>query len=187
MKRMDVIKSVLRSAKPRDIIVSTYSPTCHELFHAGDRETTFYMRDSMGLPTSVGLGLALSQPSRRIVVLDGDGGLLMNLGSLATIATQSPRNLTIVILDNEAYSNTGGQPTATAHRTSLEQIARGAGIERSSTVRTEREFERAFERGLRSDGPICVVAKISKERADVPLMTLEHIDNKYRFLHALGR
>jgi sulfopyruvate decarboxylase subunit beta len=186
MKRMEVIQTVLKHTRPNDAIISTYSPTCHELFFAGDRETTFYIRDSMGMPTSVGLGLALSQPQRKVVVLDGDGALLMNLGSLATIATVAPKNLIIVLLDNEAYSNTGGQPTATGKRTDLEAVAKGAGIPNSSTARTKSEFDSSFHRSVRSEGPVFLVAKISLEHADVPLMTLQHIENKYRFLHALA-
>ncbi len=183
MKRVEVLRALVAELKDEDIVISCYSPTCHELFSVKDRDLNFYVRDSMGMPTSLGLGLALALPSRRVVVLEGDGGLLMNLGSLATIAGQKPSNLSVVVLDNECYENTGGQPTATAGPTDFEKVARGAGFSRAETVRTTPRFVKAFRAASR--GPAIIISKIEKGKADVPPISLQHIENKYRFARAL--
>jgi len=134
MKRIEALRSLVSQLENEDVVVSCYSPTCHELYAIGDRQRNFYVRDSMGLPTSVGLGLAIALPEHRVTVLEGDGGLLMNLGSLATISNESPSNLLVIVLDNGCYENTGGQPTATSKRTDLERVAKCAGIEKAFTV-----------------------------------------------------
>ena len=119
MKRYSFSKILVEHVQD-ELIVSTVAPTNHELFSVKDLPTSFYMRHSLGMASSIGLGLALARPDRKVIVLEGDGGILMNLGSLATIATQHPKNLILFILDNRCYENTGCQPTATAYRTHLD-------------------------------------------------------------------
>jgi sulfopyruvate decarboxylase subunit beta len=183
MKRIEVLRRLVSELRDRDIVVSCYSPTCHELYATKDRETNFYVRDSMGLPTSIGLGLALALPERKVIVLEGDGGLLMNLGSLATISNESPPNLLLIVLDNGCYENTGGQPTATAKQTDLEKIAKGAGIQKAFTIKSTGNLTKILKQN--GPGPVFVVAKIERGRADVPPIPLQHIENKYRFVRAL--
>jgi phosphonopyruvate decarboxylase len=100
-------------------IIASLGHPAYDLFAAGDRPANFYTWGSMGLASSIGLGLAMAQPRRRVVVLDGDGSLLMNLGSLATIGWTRPVNLILVVWDNQSYATTGGQDTATAHGADL--------------------------------------------------------------------
>ena len=114
----------------------------------------------MGKASSLGLGIALGRPDRSVWVFDGDGSLLMNLGSLATIATAAPANLAVIVWDNGAYQITGGQPAATARGTDLVTVARGAGIASSRWVTDEEAFAAAIEHALRTDGPHFIAARV---------------------------
>jgi thiamine pyrophosphate-dependent acetolactate synthase large subunit-like protein len=139
----------------------------------------------MGQCSSIGLGLALARPDVRVICLDGDGSLLMNLGSLCTIATEAPPNYALVVWDNEVHMTTGGQPTATAHRTDLAGIARGAGIERVLEPRDRAALERSYDRILGEDGPFFVNVKVEKGRAEGTL-DRDAIAYKLRFMRALA-
>jgi thiamine pyrophosphate-dependent acetolactate synthase large subunit-like protein len=132
----------------------------------GDRPLNCYTFGAMGQCSSVALGLALARPDVRVICLDGDGSLLMNLGSLCTIATVAPRNYALLIWDNEVHMTTGGQPTATAHRSSLAGLARGAGIDKVLEPRDEAELGQAYDRILREDGPFVVPVKVEKGRGE---------------------
>jgi thiamine pyrophosphate-dependent acetolactate synthase large subunit-like protein len=118
-----------------------------------------------------------------VFVLDGDGSLLMNLGSLATIGLLQPKNLVLVVMDNEEYATTGGQPTPTAHGADLDAAARAMGIAATATVRSEDDLRRAgAERG---DGPMFIVAKV-KESAPTAKPPLDCVFIKHRFMLAIG-
>ena len=127
MTSLEAIGHVVRAAGDAPIVASLGYPA-YDLFAAGDRPANFYTWGSMGLASSIGLGLALAQPGLRVHVLDGDGSLLMNLGSLATIGWKRPANFVLIVLDNERYATTGGQDTATAHGADLEAAARAMGF-----------------------------------------------------------
>src|SRR6476660_6306895 len=142
MNRLEATRVVVDHAGEGAIIASLGHPA-YDLFAVGDRPRNFYTWGSMGLASSVGLGLALARPDVRVYVLDGDGSLLMNLGSLATIGLLHPRNLVLVVMDNEEYATTGGQLTPTAHGADLAAAARAMGIVASVTVRSEDELTRA--------------------------------------------
>ena len=135
MNRLDATRIVVRHAADAAIVASLGHPA-YDLFAAGDRARNFYTWGSMGVASSIGLGLALAQPDERVIVLDGDGSLLMNLGSLATIGVVGPPNLAVIVMDNEEYATTGGQPTATRAGADLAAAARAMGIEDAVTVRT---------------------------------------------------
>src|SRR3954447_6663591 len=128
-----------------------------DLFAAGDRPRNFYMFGSMGLASSLGLGYALVRPDERVIVLEGEGSVLMNLGSLATIARMRPRGYLLVIMDNGTYALTGSQRTAAAEVTDMATIARGAGISHVQTPQTAEAFEQAVVAALGSDGPAVIV------------------------------
>jgi thiamine pyrophosphate-dependent acetolactate synthase large subunit-like protein len=112
------------------------------------------------------LGIALARPDVRVIALDGDGSLLMNLGSLCTIAATAPPNYALVVWDNEVHQTTGGQPTATASGSDLAAIARGAGVEKAMAVRAEDELERAYDRILSEPGPFVVSVKVAKGKSE---------------------
>jgi thiamine pyrophosphate-dependent acetolactate synthase large subunit-like protein len=149
-----------------EVVVSNLGQATLDLQRLGDRPLNCYTFGAMGQCSSVALGIALARPDARVVCLDGDGSLLMNLGSLCTIATVAPRNLALVVWDNEVHMTTGGQPTATAFRSSLAAIARGAGIQQVLEPRDEAELGQAYDRILSGDGPFVVPVKVDKGRGE---------------------
>lgn len=169
----------------REVVVSNLGQASLDLQQIADRPLNCYTFGAMGQCSSVGLGIALARPDMRVICLDGDGSLLMNLGSLCTIASQAPRNYALVIWDNEVHQTTGGQPTATASRSSLAALARGAGIDKSIDVRTEEELRRAWDRVLGEDGPLVVSVKVMKGRAEGRL-DRDVVGHARRFAQALA-
>jgi phosphonopyruvate decarboxylase len=181
---IDTIHQLVGAARDEPIVASLGYPA-YDLFAAGDRPANFYTWGSMGLASSIGLGLALARPERRVFVLDGDGALLMNLGSLATIGWTRPDNLVLVVLDNERYSTTGGQETATAHGTDLEAVARATGIAATATVRTIGALTDVLARASIEPGPWMIVAKVG-EPAPTAKPPLDCVFIKQRFMAAVG-
>jgi thiamine pyrophosphate-dependent acetolactate synthase large subunit-like protein len=180
--RLEATRLIVDRAGDVAIIASLGHPA-YDLFAAGDRPQNFYTWGSMGMASSIGLGLALARPDVRVFVLDGDGSLLMNLGSLATIGMLQPSNLVLVVMDNEEYATTGGQPTPTALGADLEAAARAMGITASTTVRNEEALQRAL--GVWAEGPRCIVAKV-RESAPTVKPPLDYVAIKERFMSALG-
>jgi thiamine pyrophosphate-dependent acetolactate synthase large subunit-like protein len=144
----------------QEAVVAGIGNANFDLYAAGHRPQNFYMLGSMGLACPIALGVALAQPDRGVIALEGDGSLLMSLGCLATIATVKPRNLTLIIWDNGIYQITGKQVTATSHSTDIVAVARGAGIPNSEWVRDEAHFEALMSRDLKAGGPTLLVARI---------------------------
>ena len=161
MTRLEATRQIA-TAFAGDPIVASLGHPAYDLFATGDRDTYFYTWGSMGLASSIGLGLAMAQPARRIVVLDGDGSLLMNLGSLATIGWVRPANLVVVVVDNRLYGTTGGQESATAHGADLDAAGRAMGIAQTVTVTTPAELETAVVRVRAEQGPWVVVVKVDE-------------------------
>jgi len=177
--------SLLAERLTREVIVSNLGQASLDLQQIADRPLNCYTFGAMGQCSSVALGIALTRPDVRVICLDGDGSLLMNLGSLCTIANQSPRNYALVIWDNEVHQTTGGQPTATAARSSLTAIARGAGVDKAIEVRTEEELRQAYDRVLSEEGPLVVCVKVQKGRADGRL-DRDVVGHARRFARALA-
>ena len=184
MTSLEAIEVVVKSAGDEPIVASLGHPA-YDLFAAGDRPANFYTWGSMGLASSIGLGLAVVKPERRVFVIDGDGSLLMNLGSLATIGWQQPANLVVVVLDNAIYATTGGQDTATAHGTNLEGVARASGIAVSITVSTVEALAAALDSKDPAAGPSVIVARLvgSTPTTKPPL---DCVFIKQRFMAAIG-
>ncbi|OPY17727.1 MAG: Sulfopyruvate decarboxylase subunit beta [Methanomethylovorans sp. PtaU1.Bin073] len=129
MIRLDAIKVIADKAKKDgSLLISNIGIPSKELYCLCDTQRNFYMLGSMGLASSIGLGLSLAQPQRHVITMEGDGSMLMNLGSLATIASQHPENYLLIIIDNGTYGSTGDEPTATSLYTDLAAMAKGAGI-----------------------------------------------------------
>jgi thiamine pyrophosphate-dependent acetolactate synthase large subunit-like protein len=184
MNRREAIQQILRGLTDEPVVASLGHPA-YDLYAAGDRPENFYTWGSMGVASSVGLGLAMACATRRVVVLDGDGSLLMNLGSLATIAWRRPPNLIVIVLDNEAYGTTGGQATATSVCADLEAAARALGIRAAATARSLEELESTLAESLRVAGPWVIVAKVA-ESAPSAKPPLDCVFIKQRFMAALG-
>jgi thiamine pyrophosphate-dependent acetolactate synthase large subunit-like protein len=184
MNRIQATGCVSKMLTNEPVIVSLGHPA-YDLFAAGDRPLNFYTWGSMGLATSIALGLALQCPGRRIVALDGDGSLLMNLGSLATIGACAPPNLFILVMDNGEHGTTGGQQTATHGSADLEGAARALGIRQTRTVRDEAALEAVLRESSACPGPWLVVAKVG-ESAPTVKPPLDCVFIKQRFMTALG-
>ena len=160
MSRTELTRRLVALLDAEEAVVGGIGYTNFDLWAAGHRPQNFYMLGSMGLACPIALGVALAQPGRHVFALEGDGSLLMQLGALATIATQGPKNLTIIVMDNGAYQITGGQPTATAHGTDLVEIARAAGIANAAWAADEADFERLVQLARRGTGPSLIGARI---------------------------
>jgi len=184
MTRLEATRQIAAAFKGDPIVASLGHPA-YDLFATGDRDTYFYTWGSMGLASSIGLGLAMAQPERRIVVLDGDGSLLMNLGSLATIGWVRPSNLIVVVVDNRLYGTTGGQESATAHGADLDAAARAMGISRTATVTTTGELEKVAMRIRTEQGPWVVVVRVD-ESAPTVKPPQDCVFIKQRFMAAIG-
>jgi thiamine pyrophosphate-dependent acetolactate synthase large subunit-like protein len=182
MTRLEATRAICDVAGDAAIVASLGHPA-YDLFAAADRPRNFYTWGSMGLASSIGLGLALARPDVRVFVLDGDGSLLMNLGSLATIGLLRPSNLVVIVMDNQEYATTGGQATPTAHGADLEAAARAMRVD-ATTVRTIEELTIAVARPA-TDGSRLVVAKVAES---VPAVKppLDCVFLKHRFMDALG-
>jgi thiamine pyrophosphate-dependent acetolactate synthase large subunit-like protein len=138
---------------------------------------------TLGLCSSIGLGLAIAVPRRKVFVFDGDGALWMNLGSLATIALHQPKNLIHICWDNREYESSGGEPTVSrAGRINFGELARAAGIQSSRSAETLQELAEAVRHALDHDGPHFIWARIEPGRAEVPPLPYDELENKYRFI-----
>jgi thiamine pyrophosphate-dependent acetolactate synthase large subunit-like protein len=130
---------------------------CRESFSIKDREENFYMIGSMGLASSIGLGVALCKPDRKVIVLDGD--VLMSMGTLAMISAEAPNNLVHVVIDNEVYESTGKQRSI-SNTVPLEQVAKSAGYRQAVQIDKKEEIKPAFEKLLNSEGPVFLLIKV---------------------------
>jgi phosphonopyruvate decarboxylase len=176
---------VLRERLRDEPVVASLGTPAFLLNTAGDRPLNFYMWAAMGMASSVGLGLAIARPDRRVVILDGDGSALMNLGGMATVGWRAPRNLLWLVLENGVFLETGGQPIATANGVDLVQIARGAGFGRAAAVDNPADLAAQVESGLAEAGPTLIVARVGRDASrDLPI--LDPIQVKHRFMEALG-
>ncbi|MBM4287412.1 MAG: phosphonopyruvate decarboxylase [Deltaproteobacteria bacterium] len=182
LARQEAIGIILGALSGGEAVVSTTGKISRELYTTSDREGNFYMVGSMGCASAIGLGLALAQPERPVVVLDGDGACLMKLGNLATIGHHRPRNFIHVVLDNEAYDSTGGQATTSAS-ISLASVAQAAGYSTSQEVRDPQALAGQLRQALAQPGPHFIVAKVAPgAAADLQRPHLTPPEIKERFM-----
>ena len=187
--RYDLIKTILNKSDNAPI-VSNLGPTSDELWKATNdlelhpRNRNFYTYGSMGLCSSISLGIAINT-SETVISIDGDGSLLMNLGTLSTIGRISPVNLIIIVCDNEMWAQTGYQPTATAFNTELEHVAKSCGFKNTFKCTNIDEFKNTFTKSLKLNGPTMIVAK-TKETGTFPEITpVEPEFTTYRFKNSM--
>jgi sulfopyruvate decarboxylase subunit beta len=181
MERASCIKMLYPELEDR-LVVTIMGACAQELYDLGHRENFFYLQHAMGLASSIGLGLALHRPEERVVVLDGDGSVLMNMGGLATLARYRPKNLLHVIFDNGSLLSTGGFDSHTTQGiTDLAVIARGAGIEHVDSVDSEMAFGEAAVEALERDDLSVIVAKVKAVGPDNYGMDLALPENAFRF------
>ena len=163
LNRTALTRRLVQRLTHEEAVVAGLGNTNFDLIAAGHRPQNFYMLGSMGLACPIALGVALAQPNRGVIALEGDGSILMALGCLTTIANVKPRNLTVIIWDNGIYQITGKQATATAGVTDIVAVARGAGIAHSEWVRDEAHFDALLDRRFEDGGPRLLAAKIDDQ------------------------
>ena len=182
MIRKTAIAIALEHIEFDDRIISANGFISRDLFSISDTRPAFYMIGSMGLASSIGLGIALKDPGRKVFVFDGDGNILMNLGSLTTVGSLKPKNLIHVVFDNSVHESTGSQPTNT-NFVSIEKIAKACNYNHTFTARTENNFEKILRKIKKLKGPIMIVVKIQqtndKKSARV---NYEPVEMKERFM-----
>ena len=180
MLRLDCLRSVYPELE-NCLVVTIMGAVAAELHSLGHRPNFFYLQHAMGLASSTGLGLALCLPERTVIVFDGDGSLLMNLGSLSTMARYRPRNLVHVVFDNESLLSVGGFPTATRTGTDLQAIARAAGIPQSLTVRGVDDFKTAVTDAIHGSELTTIVAKVEAVGPSGYVTDLSLLENRFQF------
>jgi sulfopyruvate decarboxylase subunit beta len=185
MRRYDCLRAIAPHFGD-ELVVTNLGAVRHEWQALRPHHGNYHLQN-LGLTSSMALGLALALPHRKVVAFDGDGSLLLNLGSLATIANQHPRNLIHVVFDNECYESSRGAPTATAGRADLAAVAAGCGFVNVITTKTLPEFEQGFLRALRSNDLHFILAKIEAGAADVPAAALDSQENKYLFVRYIEK
>jgi len=184
LERRKVVAGILKSRGDALVVPGLGSATW-DAAAAGDHPLNFYTWGGMGGAAMIGLGLALAQPRRRVLVITGDGEMLMGLGSLATIAVQQPRNLAVIVIDNERYGETGMQSTHTRHGVDLAGMARAAGFRETATIRTAAQLKTWIPRLHRQPGPIFATIKVSADRPPIVLPLRDGTAIKDRFRGAL--
>jgi sulfopyruvate decarboxylase subunit beta len=184
MLRIDAMKAVYAELE-QCVVVTIMGAVAAELQSLGHRPNFFYLQHAMGLASSMGLGIALSRPELKVVVFDGDGSLLMNLGSLTTLARYRPKNLVHVVFDNESLLSVGGFPTATSTGSDLSAIAAAAGVPRTSTVRDLDSFVAAFKEALAANELTTLVAKVEAKGPPVFVTDLPMLENRFQFARYL--
>lgn len=180
--RREAVGLIMEILTAQAAVVATTGKISRELYASGDRENNFYMVGSMGCASALGLGLALAQPQRRVVIIDGDGACLMKLGNLATIGHYRPRNLIHLVLDNESYDSTGGQATASSTMP-LEAVAREAGYASTRRVVAAQDLKEYLPQALAQPGPHFILIKVaSGALSDLGRPRLTPIQVKERFM-----
>lgn len=175
MERIEAIKKIIESLDDELVICNIGFPS-RELYHIKDSPTHFYMLGSMGMASSIGLGLALST-KRKVVVFDGDGSVLMNMGTLVTIFSQNPENMILVVFDNQCYGSTGSQCTYTT-KIDLHEVAKSVGFKNTFVFEEKIDFKQV----LNANGPVFVHMKVKPGNADVPVIDMEPEEIKERFI-----
>lgn len=180
MQRLECLRAIYDRLE-KCLVVTIMGAVACELQSLGHKPNFFYLQHAMGLGSSTGLGLALCLPQQKVVVFDGDGSILMNLGGYTTLARYRPKNLVHVVFDNESLLSVGGFPTATSTGSDLEGVARASGIVRTGTVRTLEEFTHAFHDALRANDLTSIVAKVEAVGPKGYVTELALLENRFQF------
>jgi sulfopyruvate decarboxylase subunit beta len=175
--------ALLELLTDQPLIVCNGFPS-REVFKLKDRPANFYMIGSMGVAAAIGLGVALAKPTKTVVVFDGDGNVLMGMGTLATVGALKPKNFIHVVFDNEVYGSTGNQPTV-SRIVPLDQVAKAAGYRNVERVREREDLVYEFKDMLRLEGPSFLLVKVTEQVEDVDRVMLEPPEMTRRFMSAI--
>ena len=181
--RARAIEAVLGLLTDQPVIICNGFPS-REAFKLADRPTHFYMIGSMGVAPAIGLGVALAKPNKKVIVLDGDGNVLMSMGTLATVGALKPKNFIHVVLDNEVYGSTGNQPTL-SRVVRLDQVAKAAVYVHVERVREREDLVYELKDMLGKEGPSFLLVKVTEQAEDVDRVPLEPVEITNRFKKAI--
>ena len=184
MLREDALKTIYPELEER-IVVTIMGAVAAELYTLGHRHNFFYLEHAMGLASSMGLGIALVMPEHKVIVLDGDGSLLMNLGTLSTMARYKPGNLVHIVFDNESLLSVGGFPTATSTGTDLAGIARASGVPCVMEANTPESLKAALTEALSGNTLTTIVSKVETIGPKTFHMDLPLLENRFQFKRSL--
>ncbi len=184
MLRADALQAIYPELEQR-IVVTIMGAVAAELYMLGHRHNFFYLEHSMGLASSMGLGIALAMPEHKVIVLDGDGSLLMNLGTLSTMARYKPGNLLHIVFDNESLLSVGGFPTATSTGTDLAGIARASGIPSVTEAHTPDSLKASVTQALTGNTLTTIIAKVEAIGPKSFHMDLPLLENRFQFKRCL--
>lgn len=184
MLRADALQAIYPELEER-IVVTIMGAVAVELFTLGHRHNFFYLEHAMGLASSMGLGIALAMPEQKVIVIDGDGSLLMNLGTLSTMARYQPPNLLHIVFDNESLLSVGGFPTATSTGTDLAGIAHSSGIPCVMEAHTPEALKDAVEDALASNTLTTIISKVEAIGPKSFIMDLPLLENRFQFKRSL--
>ena len=184
LNRRELVKALLQQRGDTLVVCGLGAP-CWDTAAAGDHPLNFYAWGGMGGAAMIGLGIALAQPKRRVLVITGDGEMLMGLGSLATIAVQQPDNLGVIVMDNERYGETGMQDTHTRHGVDLAGMAQAAGFRSAETIYSKTELADWLARFDKVPGPFFATIKVTTKEAPMILPMRDGTALKHRFREAL--
>ena len=184
LNRRDVVSRIVRD-RGDVLIITGLGSTTWDATAAGDHPNNFYLWGGMGGAAVTGLGLARAQPGRRVIVLTGDGEMLMGIGSLATIGVAAPPNLAICVIDNQRYGETGMQETHTGHGVDLAAMAAGAGFAHTETVWTKKDVESAIPNLYETEGPVFVDIKVNTDYVPMVLPMRDGTAIRSRFREAV--
>jgi thiamine pyrophosphate-dependent acetolactate synthase large subunit-like protein len=185
MNRFDLTSRLVAKLNNEEAVIGGIGNTNFDLWAAGHRPQNFYMLGSMGLAIPIALGVAIAQPRRHVIALEGDGSLLMQLGCLATVAERAPHNLTMIVWDNGIYQITGSQRTPGAAHADLVAIGRGAGLAASAWAADEQDFDRLVTTALKGRGPSLIVVRID-DKPGVGKTNRDPVQIRERFMRGLG-
>lgn len=184
MLRADALEAIYPELEQR-IVVTIMGAVAAELYMLGHRPNFFYLEHAMGLASSMGLGIALSMPDQKVIVIDGDGSLLMNLGTLSTMARYRPGNLLHIVFDNQSLLSVGGFPTATSTGTDLAGIARSSGIPVVKEARTPEALRDSVSEALASNTLTTIISRVEAVGPKTFHMDLPLLENRFQFKRAL--
>ncbi|MDI3336582.1 sulfopyruvate decarboxylase subunit beta [Defluviimonas aestuarii] len=182
MIRSEILREIAPVIRDHLVVCNIGIPS-QELHAIDDQPTNFYMLGTMGLASSIGLGLALAQP-KKVIAIDGDGSVLTNLGTLPTIANNSANNYILLIIDNGSYGSTGDQPTYAGKKTSLTAVAKACGCDNVIECRAE-DTKKVLEEALAGDRMTVIVSKCESGNAKMPVITLDPVVIRHRFMEAV--
>jgi thiamine pyrophosphate-dependent acetolactate synthase large subunit-like protein len=186
MNRFDLTKRLVAQLKRDEAVIGGIGNANFDLWASGQRPQNFYMLGSMGLTVPIALGVAIAQPKRHVIALEGDGSLLMQLGCLGTVGMRAPGNFTIVVWDNGIYQITGGQPTASASSVDLVAAARACGIANSAWAADEDDFDKQIARALGPNTGPCLIAARIDDQPGVGKTDRDPVRIRSAFMAGLG-